>query len=1208
MGFFKDLKFGGGDIGTFDNSKFSPGKLLDLAKNGMFRTEGIFAPGYSNKFLQNPVNFVTGLVIPEDGAPNSNKDPEWQPTLSIPPITLKTKGTDDLTSSEKRFAPGFLPPGALAQQIVDKDRGKGKGFGSGNVGTGAEYVWSEGNEWIGQLLNSHLESPYYTKFIKNFKSIEIDSNIEEEKAERTEDEKFSARDYYTRFNDTNTDYFRHGLHIEGLTKTKSGKNTREAWDGGGEPFRLENFTTTSHEQNDPVVYGFEIIFDTINSPLLNGAVEDFIAEFSYISEIASKAIVMDDFKRQFMKIFKTRASLDARFASEYDSDNVLINKQRQGQTLMSNTDSKISAYSSGQSQTELYRTGKKAYMGYYLQKVDGLANLSESNTGDKKKYLVDYRKDVIKLTFLEDLSLTMGTLAHLYKLLYWSKPNGKNLIPENLLRFNCDIIISECRNFSRVRKATNKNSQTERERWGQLDIIKDNVSKYVYNLRECQFWFDKMSHEDSIDMGNIKVYGDGASAYEVSFDYKYSSMKLEKWVPDPEKFGRYVGYHNGAIWKRGNKKWSAEVDGSFLTKDTSVPKFYTVNTNSQRQNGVTQEIIMDSYRVINAEVDEVGTLPPRTAMQASNGATLTDPAAPKSLGDSIGDDEEDKSSKKTARKKKRKESLEQFKENSKAIGVKMAKSVAGFAFGEINNQISTRADMLENTINKARNLLGMGGLDREPKNVYPKPYTPHSFGLFFDVRNELFNFIGNEVAGIISGAMNTILPGTQLNFPFKMPNLGATIHQLTSKFSLYDLEARLLGEQRSKDAKKPFFDSSHHSTKFAGQSVNKLFNTNTKFTFPKLPDDLNFQGMALVKFGGGKGDKPGSVLPKPDFLKPKGNLFSDGNTKPSVMLDKFSLPGISSGKGAQRTYIPIGTKNFNHIGFGVTKGDVQKYPAPVTPGPQGKLFSDSNTGSNLLSKYSSPKDFSGRGADRIGKTIIGSTNYLYIGFPKSAQKYPDPIMGMNDFIQGTKGNLYSPNNNLIFRYSNPSEKTGRGESQIYKPIGTKDYSQIVLGNSISDPQKYPAPLTQGTKGNLYSPQDNLVFKYSNPSEKTGRGASQISKPIGTKDYSQIVLGNSISDPQKYPAPLSQGTKGNLFSPWRNLLFRYSNPSEKTGRGESQISKPIGTKDYSQIGLGNSISDPQKYPGPLTQKIESLESIVKNGTIWAYPVNNKKFGK
>ena len=116
-------------------------------------------------------------------------------------------------------------------------------------------------------------------------------------------------------------------------------------------------------------------------------------------------------------------------------------------------------------------------MSYYLKKVGGLKDLSENNGSNSFKYLTDYRKDVITLDFLEDVSLTLGTLSNLYKLLYWSKPNGKSIIPENLLRFNCKIIVSELRNFSRVKASGRR-----------VDVIKDNLSRYVYNLKECQLF------------------------------------------------------------------------------------------------------------------------------------------------------------------------------------------------------------------------------------------------------------------------------------------------------------------------------------------------------------------------------------------------------------------------------------------------------------------------------------------------------------------------------------------------------------------------------------------------------------------------------------------------------------------------------------------------------------------------------------------------
>jgi hypothetical protein len=900
MGYFSNLRFGGGSIGTFDNSKLPAGSLLDLVQ-GDFRTNGAFAPGTTTGIIQNdPAANV-----------NTNRPAEWNPSIILKPLTVITlKGV-------KRYEPGFLPPSFLSKQIINTS------IGSGKIN---EYSWNAGNAWIGHLMNSHIESDYYTQFTKNFVSTDTKQKLEESTRDKVESEAYSARDYYLRFNDQGTDYFRHGLHIDGYTNLKSGNGARESWDGSGDAFRLASFKNTSYENNDPVTYGFELVIDAFSSPLLNGSVEDFISQFSYVSEIASRAIVLDDFKRQFSKIFRTKGSVNQK---TYKGDDVLINKQRDGQAMASNNEGLLATYANAENKTNLYRPGKKAYMSYYLQKIDGLSKLIESNTSDTKKFLTDYGKDVIKLTFLEDISATMGTLAHLYKLLYWSKPNGKGLIPENLLRFNCDIIVSECRNFNRVRKAT---------KTGDLEVIKDNVSRYIYSLRECQLYFNTMPHEDSIDMGNIKMYGDGAGAFEVSFDYKYSSVKLEKWIPDTEKFGQYVGYNGGALWKIGNKGMrSARKEGSFVTIDTSVPRFYTVGTNTMRGNGVTKAIIMDAYKV-NPESD--GEEAKIVTGTSGDETPTTVPTAPQKPGDSVGEDEESKGSKKEDRKKKAKEALDQFKDNAKRVAVNFAKDSAKFVFNEVNNQISIRAKLLEDTINKARNLLGMGGMKTEPKRVYPRPYTPHSLGIFFDVRNELFNFVGDELAGIMGGAMQSVLPGTQLNVPFKMPNVGATLDKLTKGFSVYDAEAKLIASMQSKGPKVPFFDDTKHSTKFVGQSINKIYNSNTVLKYPNIP--------TIMKFGGGMSVAALSFMKpikKLDVIYSSKTVWSNWTTSGDNMLStqfpnsgqKLPAP-LSTGNGtlaqvwSSKTNLAAryGTKDTNKIGFGVsTGGDHQKYPAPL---------------------------------------------------------------------------------------------------------------------------------------------------------------------------------------------------------------------------------------------------------------------------------------
>jgi len=317
MGYFKDLKFGpkvmDPNLEPFNDIHL---KLI----SGDFRTEGTFAPGSKSALEKQTLSPVQTPTKPE----------EWKPTVLLKALSVKSKD-----GQTKRYEPGFLPPAFLAKQIVDKKLGKGKIN---------EYSWNEDNTWVGHLLNSHIESDYYKVFEEQFKSKDTEYKIKEKTTDVVESDAYSARDFYIRFNDQSTDYFRHNLHIDGYTNLKSGKNARESWTGRAhdeftseENFRLASFKNTPYENNDPVTYGFQIVIDAVSSPLLNGSVEEFISQFSYISEIASKAIVIDDFKRQFSKIFKTKGNLNIVDQNRYGGDDVLINAQRNGQSMVSSS-------------------------------------------------------------------------------------------------------------------------------------------------------------------------------------------------------------------------------------------------------------------------------------------------------------------------------------------------------------------------------------------------------------------------------------------------------------------------------------------------------------------------------------------------------------------------------------------------------------------------------------------------------------------------------------------------------------------------------------------------------------------------------------------------------------------------------------------------------------------------------------------------------
>lgn len=434
---------------------------------------------------------------------------------------------------------GFMPPILITPTTTSLQQGQTK--------KEAQYEWED---WRGAKLK---DLPDKIDVEKRFKL----SKDFEKKASTLPKDPYSQRDIPLIFSDARQDYFKNGLQvIDNLgVPLKSDSIDSKAI--------LSQYKGTPFENNDPVMFGFDIIIDDISSPLLNGSITDFITQYSSINEVAARKYVYEDFKNQFVKFFRTKGTVKVNAEDTYISRTV---------TNPANIDTN----------TNLFWPGKKAYMGYYLKKITNLELLTESNKGDTYKYLADYKKDLITLEFMEDVSLSLGTLAHLYKLLYWSKPGGKTIIPENLLRFNCDIIISECRNFVR----TKKNIES-----GNLEILKDNLSRHVFQLRECQFYFDKSVVPNEVDMG-----GQGPQVYDihnVHFDFKFASERFERFVPSGN-WGSYVGYNSGAIWKIGNpgERENRNSESGGTIKDSSIPKFLTVGKNSLNENGVEKPYII----------------------------------------------------------------------------------------------------------------------------------------------------------------------------------------------------------------------------------------------------------------------------------------------------------------------------------------------------------------------------------------------------------------------------------------------------------------------------------------------------------------------------------------------------------------------------------------------------------------------------------------
>jgi hypothetical protein len=470
---------------------------------------------------------------------------------------------------------GYLPP-QLMEPVRDSE-----GIAKFNLKTQAQYKI---DDWSGQKLQNGSKWP--TKSLTTEDRFYAGKDLPRENPVLV-NKPHSMRDVPLIFGDGRSDYFKNSLQVIGDGKNVSNLTPIENPSTGKSTLRLDHFKETPWENEDPPMFGFDIIFDSYSSPLLNGSLSDFILNYSNVSEILSKRQVYEEFKNQFQKFFRINGEM----------------KVDPTQIAMTSLYSNVAA---ADSSSPLFNPHKKNYLGHYLKKISGLDFLIEQNKGDTIKYTPDYKKDFITLDFREDVSMNLGTLAHLYKTLYWSKPNGKMLIPENLLRFNCIIIVSECRNFQRVKKGI-KNPEN-------INIIKDNLSRYVYTLRECQFYFDKMPLPNEIDMGD-----QGPQMFEnysLNFDFKYSSVKLERFVPNGD-WGNYVGIDGGSIWKVGNKG-TRNSRGQTGSQELSTPKFFTIGPEdgnyayypNLKINGEEKPYIMAVYGPKSDQADEFKKLTP----------------------------------------------------------------------------------------------------------------------------------------------------------------------------------------------------------------------------------------------------------------------------------------------------------------------------------------------------------------------------------------------------------------------------------------------------------------------------------------------------------------------------------------------------------------------------------------------------------------------
>jgi hypothetical protein len=445
---------------------------------------------------------------------------------------------------------------------------------------------------------------------------------------------------------------------------------------------------TPYDNEDPIYYAFDVIIHKDTSPLFNGELESFLNDekFNNYGEIVDRRRVYREFRKEFARYFRFDTSPDG---------------------FQDNNDS-------------IFGTKGGRDKKHYIQKIAGLDKLTEFNTPNKHNAFHQYRTDNLVLSFLEDTTLNMGTLYSLYKALYWSRVGGKSIIPENLLRFDMEIHVFEVRDFVRVKRAVQEltlqnrpdffsdeellevqNNPDEGILPYKLEVLRSNISKYVYNVYECQFFFDKATHPASIDMSADPVQ---TKQVDVTISWKYSSQRLHRFNPvSTVKSYRSVG------------------TGGLETPNFTIGGYDTPNTGIIATQRFTEQVIVKDYPlspVTPGGVDGLIRADSARRIDLYNSG-VEPPVAENTQQPSL----------------------------FERVGRSFLQSAKTAVLEEGQRQLNVRFRLLNDALDRIRNAYGIGRMPA-PTNVYQ---IPQGGQFFFDVQNSLRNFGGDLLAGALGG-------------------------------------------------------------------------------------------------------------------------------------------------------------------------------------------------------------------------------------------------------------------------------------------------------------------------------------------------------------------------------------------------------------------------------------------------------------------------
>ena len=189
--------------------------------------------------------------------------------------------------------------------------------------------------------------------------------------------------------------------------------------------------------DDPLFLVYDIEIDFEESPFFNGALKQYINDYSEnVPEIEERKALLYYFWLVIRRIFP-RYGFDTEASDKF----------------------------------------------HYIQSISGLDLLT--------KKMINYPEDFITLTLSEDVIMTIQYFNELYNTIVYSYDTQRYLMPDNLLRFDLKITLSDVRSIKRQDKTILKNDNTIYDK-----------AKSIYILHDCLFDFS-----NSKNVGNDLANG-----------------------------------------------------------------------------------------------------------------------------------------------------------------------------------------------------------------------------------------------------------------------------------------------------------------------------------------------------------------------------------------------------------------------------------------------------------------------------------------------------------------------------------------------------------------------------------------------------------------------------------------------------------------------------------------------------------------------------